>query len=138
MTRISAAVLAAAVLAAAGPASADACDQLLGDRWVHYIEGGSPARTGVAVIDFRTTVAGAPIFTAAGDAPFPASNPSAPYGASYVQQVVSCEADGQAATLVINVGASVVFTVSADGKSATTVGGSTLAGMTGWAVRDPT
>lgn len=138
MIRTTVAVIAAAaLLGAAGAASAGPCEQLLGARWVHYIEGGSPARAGVAVIDFRTTVVGAPVFAAAGDMPFPSPNPSAPYGASYVQQVVSCEAVGQVATLVINVGASVLFTVSTDGKSATTAGGSTMAGMTGWAVRDP-
>ncbi|WP_332678130.1 hypothetical protein [Brevundimonas sp.] len=130
-------ISAAALLGLAGAASAGPCEQLQGARWVHYIDGGSPARAGVAVIDFRSTVAGAPIFAAAGNTPFPAPNPSAPYGASYVQQVVSCSASGQVATLVINVGASVLFTVSADGKSATTAGGQNMTGMTGWAVRQP-
>jgi hypothetical protein len=140
MTRISAALIAAAVLATAGAASAHPCDALLlGHRWVHYIEGGSPtARAGVAVLDFRSTVVDTPILATAGDLPFPPSNPSAPYGASYIQQVTDCAVSGQVVTIDINVGASVVFTVSADGKSATTAGGSTLAGMTGWAVRDPT
>lgn len=138
MTRTVFAVFsAAALLGVAGAASAGPCEQLAGARWVHYIDGGSPARAGVAVIDFRNGVVGAPVFAAAGDVPFPAPNPSAPYGGSYVQQIVSCTANGQVATLGVNVGASVLFTVSTDGKSATTAGGQNMSGMTGWAVRQP-
>lgn len=139
MIRISATVIAvAAVLGAAGTAAAGPCEQLVGARWVHYIDGGDPARAGVGVLDFRAGVVGAPVFAAAGSTPFPASNPSAPYGGSYIQQVTACTAEGNVATLSINVGASVLFTVAEDGKSATTVGGQNLPGMSGWAVRDPT
>lgn len=138
MTRISAALIAAAaLLGSAGAASAGPCEQLAGARWLHYIDGGTPARAGVSVLDFRGGVVGATIFAAAGPTPFPSSNPSAPYGASYVQQVTGCTAQGNVATISINVGASVLVTVSADGKSATTVGGQNLPGMTGWAVRQP-
>ena len=138
MTRTSAALIAAAaLLAAAGTASAGPCEQLAGARWLHYIDGGTPARAGVSVLDFRRGVVGATIFAAAGPTPFPSSNPSAPYGSSYVQQVTGCTAQGNVATVSINVGASVLVTVSADGKSATTVGGQNLPGMTGWAVRQP-
>lgn len=138
MIRHSAAVLAAAaLLAAAGAASAGPCEQLAGARWVHYIEGGTPARMGVSTMDFRRGVVGATIFAAAGPTPLPASNPSAAYGSSYVQQVTGCTAQGNVATVSINVGASVLVTVSADGRSATTAGGQNLAGMSGWAVRAP-
>jgi len=138
MTRISTALIAAAaLLGAAGTASADPCRQLAGARWVHYIDGGRPARAGVSVWDFRTGVVGATVFAAAGPAPFPPTNPSAPYGGSELQQVTSCTSNGNVATIAVNAGASVLVTVSADGKTATTVGGQNLAGMTGWAVRQP-
>lgn len=137
MTRVTAILIAAAVMGVAGTASAGPCAQLAGARWVHYIDGGDPARAGVSVLDFRTSVVGATVFAAAGPTPFPASNPSVAYGGSYLQQVTACTEEGNVATLQINVGASVLFTVSADGKSATTVGGQNLPGMTGWAVRQP-
>lgn len=139
MTRTVFAVLAAAALmGAAGAASAGPCEQLAGARWLHYIEGGRPpARAGVSVWDFRTTVVGATVFAAAGPAPFPPTNPSAPYGGAELQQVTACRANGNVATIAVNAGASVLVTVSADGKTATTVGGQNLAGMTGWAVRQP-
>ncbi|HYC98778.1 hypothetical protein [Brevundimonas sp.] len=139
MIRISAAVIAvAALLGAAGTAAAGPCDKLAGARWVHYIDGGDPARAGVSVLDFRSGVVGATILATAGPTPFPPSNPSAPYGGSYIQQVTACTEEGNVATVIINVGASVLFTVAEDGESATTVGGQNLPGMTGWAVRDPT
>lgn len=128
---------AAALMGAAGAASAGPCEQLQGARWVHYIEGGRPARAGVGVWDFRTTVIGATVFAAAGPAPFPPTNPSAPYGGSELQQVTGCRGDGNVATIVVNAGASILVTLSQDGKTATTVGGQNLAGMTGWAVRQP-
>jgi len=138
MTRISAALVAAAALmGGAGTAVAGPCEQLAGARWLHYIDGGAPARAGVAVLDFRNGVVGATVFAAAGPTPFPASNPSLAYGEAYLQQVTACTAQGNVATLVINVGASVLMTVSADGKTATTVGGQNLPGMSGWAVRQP-
>lgn len=137
VTRVTAILIAAAVTGMAGTASAGPCAQLAGARWVHYIDGGSPAQAGVAVLDFRSGVVGATVFAAAGPMPFPASNPSVAYGASYLQQVTACTEAGNVATLQINVGASVLFTVSADGKSAATTGGQNLPGMTGWAVRQP-
>ena len=138
MTRVSAALIAsAALMGCAGTAAAGPCEQLAGARWLHYIDGGEPARAGVSVLDFRTGVVGATVFAAAGPTPFPASNPSLAYGGAYLQQVTACTAQGNVATLSINVGASVLMTVSTDGKTATTAGGQNLPGMSGWAVRQP-
>lgn len=125
------------LLGTAGTAAAGPCEQLAGGRWLHYLDGGSPARAGVAVLDFRNGVVGATVFAAAGPTPFAASNPSVAYGGAYLQQVTACSAEGNVATLSINVGASVLMTVSADGQSATTAGGQNLPGMTGWAARMP-
>lgn len=139
MTRLPAVLLAAAaLLGVAGTASADACDQLNGGRWVAYIEGGRPERIiGASMWDFRTGLVGGKVFGNRGTLPFPAASPSVVHGDSTVQLATACSATGNVATISFNSGASVLATVSQDGMSATLAGGQNLAGYRGWAARAP-
>ena len=156
MKRVMLAAAAASMLCVLTPASAPAqymlppsgaCAQLIGARWLYYMEGaiaGYPSMS-TGIVDVRLSLTNGSSLKTVGRTPFPALTQSMTYGQSTISRITGCQALAVSATIPANTaqlsdlsGVSARWTVSTDGRSATIRGANaTEIGMTGRALRLP-